>query len=84
MDNGGNNMESTNKRLDEIEATLKDIRIALLGNQYNGDGIVKKVDTIEKRVEKLERNQAAQLWLTLGTGGLGGAGIVKLIEFLSK
>lgn len=84
MDQHGNNMESTNKRLEEIEATLKDIRTALLGNQYNGDGIVKKVDTIEKRVEKLEKYNAAQMWFFLGAGGLGGAGLVKFFEYFLK
>ena len=79
METNGNKLE-INIRLDKIEQTLERLEAALLGDKYNGDGYIKKIEKLDQRVEKLEKAQSAQLWFFLGAGGLGGAGIVKLIE----
>ncbi len=78
METTGNN--SINQRLEQIEKSLKEISTALLGNEFNKSGYISKVDDLTKRVEMLERNARAQLWFFLGAGGIGGAGLVKLIE----
>jgi tetrahydromethanopterin S-methyltransferase subunit G len=79
MNQAGNNME-IEKRLDNIEQILERFE-----DKYNGNnGYMQRQDNIEKRVEKLERHHAAQLWFFLGAGGLGGAGIVKLFEHFLK
>ncbi len=80
METDGNN--SINQRLEQIEKSLKEISTALLGNEFNKVGYISKVDDLSKRVEKLENNARAQLWFFLGAGGIGGAGLVKLIESL--
>jgi hypothetical protein len=79
MEQSGNNIQ-INGRLDKIEQTLERLESALLGDKYNGHGYIKKIDSLSDRVEKLEKAQQAQLWFFLGAGGLGGAGLVKLIE----
>ena len=79
MEHGGNN--SINTRLEDIETTLNEIKTALLGNDFNNKkGYLKKVDTIEERVQSLEKNQAAQKWFLFGSGVTGGAGLVKVLE----
>ncbi len=80
METAGNN--TLNGRLDKIEATLSKIETALLGNEFKKSGYLDTVDKLEQRVEKLEKAQQAQLWFFLGAGGIGGAGLVKLIESL--
>ncbi len=80
MEQSGNN--TINQRLEQIEVLLKEIITALLGDKFNKVGYLDKVDDLTKRVEKLENNQRAQLWFFLGAGGIGGAGLVKLIESL--
>jgi len=85
MEENGNNMESNlNVRLDKIEKTLENIQRAILGDEFNGHGIKNKLENLQGRVEKLEKAQQAQLWFFLGAGGLGGAGLVKLIEHFLK
>jgi tetrahydromethanopterin S-methyltransferase subunit G len=84
MSQAGNNME-IEKRLDNIEQILERFEASFFGDKYNGNnGYMQRQDNIEKRVEKLERHHAAQLWFFLGAGGLGGAGIVKLFEHFLK
>jgi len=83
MENGGNNME-INVRLDKIEQTLERLEAALVGDKYNNNGYKSRIEDVENRLKKLENNARAQLWFFIGAGGLGGAGIVKFIEFLSK
>ncbi len=80
MEPSGNNI---NKRLEDIEATLNEIKTALLGNAFNNSsGYLKKVDSHENRIEKLEQNQNSLKWFIFGSGLTGGAGLVKVLESL--
>jgi hypothetical protein len=84
MQNGGNNME-INIRLDKIEQTLERLEAALVGDKFNGQGYKGRLENVEARLSKLENSAAAKLWVFFGAGGIGGAVIVKIIEyFLSK
>ena len=79
MENSGNN--NINKRLEDIESTLTEIKTALLGNDFNNKkGYLSKVDTIEERVQRLEKNQSSLKWFLFGSGVTGGAGLVKVLE----
>jgi tetrahydromethanopterin S-methyltransferase subunit G len=84
MEQDGNQLK-IEKRLDNIEQILERFEASLFGDKYNGhNGYMQRQDNIEKRVEKLEKHHAAQLWFFVGAGGLGGAGIVKLFEHFLK
>ncbi len=76
----GNQSES--ERLARMENDIADIKTALLGSEFNKSGYISKVDQLTNRVQKLEDNARAQLWFFLGSGAVGGAGAVKLIESL--
>jgi hypothetical protein len=84
MEQGGNKLE-IEKRLDNIEQILERFEASFFGDKYNNNnGFVHRIDNLDKRVEKLEKHHAAQLWFFLGAGGIGGAGIVKLFEHFLK
>ncbi len=82
MEGEGN--KELNSRLEEIETSLNEIKTALLGNKFNKDGYISKIDGLDKRVERLEKAQQAQLWFFLGSGMVGGAGLVKVLEHFFK
>lgn len=83
MEHPGNN--TINTRLEEIESTLQDIKIALLGNDFNNKkGYLNKVDQIDERVSALEKNQNSLKWFIFGSGITGGAGLVKVLESFLK
>lgn len=85
MEENGNNMENNlNQRLDKIENTLERIQRAILGDEFDGHGIKSKVEDLQSRVKKLENAQQAQLWFFLGSGFVGGAGLVKVLEHFFK
>jgi hypothetical protein len=78
MEPSGNNI---NKRLEEIESTLQEIKTALLGNDFNNKrGYLNKVDNLEERVSSLEKNQLMAKVFLFSAGITGGAGLVKVLE----
>ena len=80
MQHEGNQLE-TNSRLDKIEQILERFESALFGDKYNGNnGYMQRMDSMEKRIDRIEKYNAAQMWFFLGAGGLGGAGLVKVFE----
>ena len=80
MDNHGN-IQQIECRLGKIEQILERFESALFGDKFNGNnGYLQRLESMERRIEKIEKYNSAQMYFFLGAGGLGGAGIVKIIE----
>ena len=80
MDHDGN-IQQIECRLGKIEQILERFESALFGDKFNGNnGYLQRLESMERRIEKVEKYNAAQMWFFIGAGGLGGAGLVKIFD----
>jgi len=61
------------QKVDDLIDSVKEIRDALIGNDYNGDGLVKRMERIESKQRNTDR---------VFNMGLGVAGVVGFIYSL--
>tara|TARA_R110000765_G_scaffold90487_4_gene172226 strand:+ start:515 stop:709 length:195 start_codon:yes stop_codon:yes gene_type:complete len=52
------------QQVNNIEQDLKEVKEALLGNEYNKDGFIKRVENIEQ----YQANDKKQKWTLAGIG----------------
>lgn len=52
------------EQVNNIERDLKEVKEALLGNEYNPNGFIKRVE----KVEKYQANDKKQKWTLAGVG----------------
>lgn len=52
------------QQVNNIEKDLKEVKAALLGNEYNPNGFVKRVE----KLEKYQSNDKKQKWTLAGIG----------------
>lgn len=53
-------MEHLEKQIAELNKSVNEIKTALLGNEFNKDGIVSTVNDHEERISALEQNENTQ------------------------
>jgi DNA-binding transcriptional regulator GbsR (MarR family) len=76
-------VENLEKVLDLITKDIQDIKEALLGNEFNKEGLVSKVENNEKQIEELMKfKQKIIAWAT--GAGLGSGTLVNLLMDLIK
>lgn len=72
------------KSIENLGETLKDVKVALLGNDFNKTGIVHTIAEHHQRLSALEKALDRGKWLviglSMGTGGL----IYEIIKQLLK
>ena len=69
-------MEPCTKETDieQIKISVQRIESALLGDKYNPDGLLKRVDSIEKKVEKTDRK--ILVYTSMTSGFITGLGLI--------
>lgn len=84
---------SINERLEKIEDSLEKITVALLGNEFNRDGLIHTVTAqklqiahLEKEVSRIDKKNedrwnAIKYWV-MGLSIGAGFGLTKLVELL--
>jgi hypothetical protein len=78
-------VDSLVKSFTDQRAEIKEIRDALLGNDFSEkQGLVKKVSALEERVESLEKWFDRVKWFLIGLAFVGGAGFAKLVGIISN
>jgi len=78
-------VDSIKKELSEQSVELKEIRDALLGNEFNEkNGIITQVKDHEERIEALENKWNKMIWLAIGAGIGGGITISKIISLIAQ
>lgn len=71
--------ETLQRKFDKMQADVKEVKDALLGNEYNKDGIIKTIDDHETRITAMENIWKNMKWLLVGLAGAGGMGITSFI-----
>lgn len=78
-------VDSIKKELSEQSVELKQIRDALLGNEFNEkNGIINQVKDHEDRLEAMEKKWNKMIWLAIGAGIGGGITISKIISLIAQ
>ena len=80
MEQHGNELQSTNKRLENIESSLDEIRTALLGNDFNKVGIIHTIAEHQQRLNTLEKQLERYKWLIIGLSAGSGIGIWEILK----
>tara|TARA_Y100000592_G_C5357754_1_gene262074 strand:- start:470 stop:748 length:279 start_codon:yes stop_codon:yes gene_type:complete len=76
-------VEKTKNMIELIIKDIQDIKEALLGNEFNKEGLVFKVEQNEKQIEELVKfKQKIIAWAT--GAGLGSGTLVNLLMDLLK
>ena len=68
--------------LKSIRVTIEKIETALLGNEYNQEGYLKKVDRLEIDVQTIKERMSMVKWVAIGylLAGVGlGATAIKIL-----
>ena len=84
MEHDGNELKSTNKRLENIESSLEEIRSALLGNDFNKIGIVHTISEHHQRLTTLEKQLERYKWLIIGLSAGSGIGIWEILKQIAS
>jgi hypothetical protein len=79
-----NRLECVEKRIEDFGETLKDVKVALLGNDFNKTGMVHTLAEHHQRLNSLERVLNNTKWLIIGLSISSGVGLVKIFEVLLK
>lgn len=53
-------------QLNKIMSELKDIKDAIVGNEFNKNGIVQRLEVVENRVEKYVSKTDRRIWFERG------------------
>lgn len=61
-------LDVVEEKVDGLIESVKEIRDALIGNDYNGDGLVKRIERIEKKQSNVDR----VMYMGLGVSGVFG------------
>lgn len=83
-----NELKGLNKRIDDLNKNVEEIRKAILGDDFNENGYKHRLDDLETRVDKIDDFITKWKWILAGAIGLGGYGgltfIEQVIELLSN
>lgn len=80
-------ISETRKDTSETRKDVTEIKVALLGNEYNPNGLIKRQCNTEARVDKIENDIKRIFWTTAGiSGGVSTiiGGIVIVLKILNK
>lgn len=75
-----NDLKGLNKRIDTLSNDVKEIRKAILGDDYNPEGYKKRLDKVESRLDRVEGFITKWKWILVGAIGLGGYGTLTFIQ----
>lgn len=56
--------------IQQMQADLADIKNALLGNPYNKDGVITRITTLEKKINRIEREKIKVYGMVVGATGI--------------
>lgn len=73
--------------LEQLQADMAEIKVALLGNQYNPQGALYKIAQHEKSIEYIEKRISKAIWTAAGAGTAAGfiiSILFKLLPFLTS
>jgi intergrase/recombinase len=72
------------QRLDIIEDNVKEIKDALIGNEFTKDGLIHSHNQMKARLERLERRWDAIKYWVIGLALGSGVGLTKIVDLLNK
>jgi hypothetical protein len=81
MQEAATNMEhQIHDRLEKIESSIEQIRVSLLGNEFNKTGLVHTIQEHHQRLTALEKQLERGKWLIIGLSAGSGIGIYELLK----
>lgn len=76
-------LESLSHKVNHIESDVKEIKDALLGNEFNkGEGMVNTVADHEERIASLEKVKDRAMYWFMGACATSGVAVYKILESL--
>lgn len=83
-------LEAVSKDVGNVKEDVSQIKKALLGDEFNQTGLIKRIESNEKEIADLkEENQKLKdfktkvIWWALGLGSGSGAGVAGIIQFFT-
>jgi predicted outer membrane protein len=80
MQSAATTMETLDNRLEKIEKSIEDIRVSLLGNDFNKTGLIHTIQEHHQRLTALEKQLERGKWLIIGLSAGSGIGIYELLK----
>ena len=80
-----NTIDKLAERLDKIEDNVKDIKDALLGNEFTKNtGLIHSIAEHHERLNALERLVDRGKWLIIGLSATSGIGFYEILKQIFK
>ena len=71
------NYEISNEALDKLQKDMSEIKVALLGNEYNPQGALVKIAEHEVAIAVIKKRINKAVWTAIGAG-TGAGGIISI------